>query len=69
MTCYNCNKEGHMSRDCPEPRADNRPPRSQSFTDIECYNCGKTGHMSRDCEEERRDGGGGGGGGGGNWRD
>jgi cellular nucleic acid-binding protein len=20
MVCYNCNGEGHMSRDCPEPR-------------------------------------------------
>ncbi|CAF3473094.1 unnamed protein product [Rotaria sp. Silwood1] len=23
-TCYNCNKTGHMSRDCPEPRKENR---------------------------------------------
>ncbi|CAF2903123.1 unnamed protein product [Rotaria sp. Silwood2] len=23
-SCYNCNKTGHMSRDCPEPRKENR---------------------------------------------
>ena len=22
--CYNCNQSGHMSRECPEPRKDNR---------------------------------------------
>nr|AKD28027.1 pol polyprotein [Glypta fumiferanae] len=36
--CYNCDKEGHMSRDCSEPK---REPT--------CYKCNKKGHISRDC--------------------
>ena len=41
MTCYNCNEEGHMSRDCPSGGGDRKP--------MSCYNCNQEGHMSRDC--------------------
>lgn len=44
MTCYNCQGEGHMSRECPEPRKErggggggDRPP-------MKCYNCQGEGH-------------------------
>mmetsp|Transcript_9096 Transcript_9096/g.14796 ORF Transcript_9096/g.14796 Transcript_9096/m.14796 type:complete len:324 (+) Transcript_9096:173-1144(+) len=50
--CFNCNKTGHISRDCPEPRKE-RPPRA-------CFNCGSTDHIARMCPQGG-DGGRGGG--------
>lgn len=36
--CYNCNKYGHMAKDCPEPRA----------AAGACYVCKQTGHKAMD---------------------
>lgn len=36
--CFNCNKVGHVSRDCPSERKC-----------VTCYLCGEAGHVSRDC--------------------
>lgn len=36
--CFNCNKPGHMARNC-KVRVEKR----------ECYNCHKTGHIARNC--------------------
>jgi hypothetical protein len=37
--CYNCKKEGHMQRFCPEYRRN----------DKECNGCGKKGHVMENC--------------------
>ena len=42
--CYNCQREGHISRDCTQP------PGAKT-----CYNCGMEGHLSRDCSEPRKE--------------
>lgn len=37
--CFNCNKPGHISRDCKEGP--------------ECYECGAHGHIARDCPKKK----------------
>jgi hypothetical protein len=58
MTCYNCNQDGHISRDCPEQRQGGGGGGGSGHS-ITCYNCNKEGHMSRECPEGRQGGGGG----------
>ncbi|XP_050900543.1 uncharacterized protein LOC127107288 [Lathyrus oleraceus] len=42
IRCYNCNKEGHVSTQCPERVR-------------VCYLCQRPGHFARDCQAPRRD--------------
>jgi len=50
VTCYNCNKSGHMAKDC---RGGSRAGGVQGRA-MSCYNCNGEGHMARDCPEVDR---------------
>ena len=52
MKCYNCQAEGHGSRECPEPSKYKEGDR----TLMKCQNCQKKGHGAKECTEPRSDG-------------
>lgn len=43
--CSNCNKLGHISKNCDEERME---PSDRAV--VKCYNCDQEGHRVRDCE-------------------
>lgn len=55
IQCYNCQKYGHMARDCKKGNPFFHSGRDRP---TECYNCHKEGHIARECPEgDKREGG------------
>jgi CRISPR/Cas system CSM-associated protein Csm3 (group 7 of RAMP superfamily) len=50
ITCYNCEKEGHIGRDCPEKKAQKPREERKARDPITCRQCGKEGHFARECD-------------------
>jgi len=63
VKCFNCNKIGHIARDCRSKRNNNNGNNNGSkrennnsnrSNDIECFTCGKKGHIARNCRNKQR---------------
>ncbi len=46
ITCFNCGKEGHMSRNCYKPK--------KAKEGLKCFKCGQEGHFSRECNKKKK---------------
>ncbi|CAG2109233.1 unnamed protein product, partial [Medioppia subpectinata] len=63
-TCFNCDKTGHMSRECPEPDRRRTGTGGRSGGDgsggnrrqVTCHKCGELGHISPQCPQQRAGG-------------
>ncbi len=55
VKCYNCNRMGHILRDCKEPRRERREVRGWTMNMPKCKNCGKIGHMMEVCWGAKRE--------------
>ncbi|GJZ63039.1 putative reverse transcriptase domain-containing protein [Tanacetum coccineum] len=53
-TCFNCNRPGHLAKDCRgEPRNVN-PDNARNLTVRACYECGSTDHVRSTCPRLNR---------------
>lgn len=54
VKCFNCDKAGHIARECRAPRKPRIEGGGQRRETRSCYNCDKPGHLARDCRGPRR---------------
>lgn len=57
VTCFNCNRTGHMAKDCrAKDKKSERPSTSSSVKSIQkitCNYCKKPGHLIKDCRKRK----------------
>ena len=63
--CFNCNKYGHIGKDCKEPKKKRfgtsggqkkfGTPTSGGTKDFECFKCGIKGHYAKNCRKPKKD--------------
>ncbi|KAJ7411594.1 zinc finger CCHC-type containing 7 [Pitangus sulphuratus] len=60
-TSRNCNRPGHLSKNCPTPKTKPGPIKtasghSERSVSVYCYNCSRKGHFGYECSEKRMHG-------------
>ena len=54
-TCFNCNKTGHLKRDCPVPLKGDGKGKGGKKTKKHCVHCGRKGHTVEVCRQRIAD--------------
>lgn len=52
IKCFNCGKEGHIKRECPDFKS-----KVNNRASIKCFSCGKHGHIAKKCPGNNANGG------------
>ncbi|GKC50604.1 putative reverse transcriptase domain-containing protein [Tanacetum coccineum] len=53
-TCFNCNRPGHLAKDCRGVPRNVNPVYARNLTVRACYECGSTDHVRSDCPRLNR---------------